>query len=95
MIFETVPSLRGKERWSSRTVDALQRVHALFPGLAQRVEQAAQVRRFAARDGPRTLQNHRLGRDGDAVKRRQLLLECFPGSPAAQGVVASATRMAN
>ena len=31
----------------------------------------------------------------DAVKRRQLLLECFPGSPAAQGVVAAATRLAS
>jgi flagellar biosynthesis protein FlhG len=30
----------------------------------------------------------------DAIKRRQLLLECFPGSPAAQGVVAAATRLA-
>jgi flagellar biosynthesis protein FlhG len=29
----------------------------------------------------------------DAVKRRQLLLECYPGSPAAQGVVAAATRL--
>lgn len=30
----------------------------------------------------------------DAVKRRQLLLECFPGSAAAQAVVAAATRLA-
>ncbi|MBN8487150.1 MAG: MinD/ParA family protein [Burkholderiales bacterium] len=30
----------------------------------------------------------------EAVKRRQLLLECFPGSPAAQAVVAVATRLA-
>jgi flagellar biosynthesis protein FlhG len=29
----------------------------------------------------------------DAVKRRQLLLDCFPGSIAAQGVVAVATRL--
>ena len=29
-----------------------------------------------------------------AVKRRQLLLECFPGCPAAQAVVAVATRLA-
>jgi len=29
----------------------------------------------------------------DAVKRRQLLLECYPGSLAAQGVVAAATRL--
>jgi flagellar biosynthesis protein FlhG len=31
----------------------------------------------------------------DAVRRRQLLLECFPGSPAAQAVVAAATRLAD
>jgi flagellar biosynthesis protein FlhG len=29
----------------------------------------------------------------DAVKRRQLLIECFPGSIAAQGVVAAANRL--
>ena len=29
----------------------------------------------------------------DAVKRRQLLLECLPGSAAAQAVVAAATRL--
>ncbi|MFZ2990769.1 MinD/ParA family protein [Ideonella sp.] len=29
----------------------------------------------------------------DAVKRRQLLLECYPGSPAAQAVSAAATRL--
>lgn len=31
----------------------------------------------------------------EAVQRRQLVLECFPGSAAAQAVVAAATRMAN
>jgi len=30
----------------------------------------------------------------DAVKRRQLVVECMPGSPAAQAVVAAATRLA-
>ncbi|MBQ0937173.1 MinD/ParA family protein [Ideonella paludis] len=30
-----------------------------------------------------------------AVQRRQLLLDCFPGSPAAQGIVAAATRLAD
>lgn len=29
----------------------------------------------------------------EAVTRRQLLLECFPGSPAAQAIVAAATRL--
>ena len=29
----------------------------------------------------------------EAVARRQLLLECFPGSPAAQAMVAAATRL--
>jgi len=29
----------------------------------------------------------------DAVKRRQLLLDCFPGSAAAQAVIAAATRV--
>ena len=31
----------------------------------------------------------------DAVRKRQLLLEAFPGSTAAQGVVAAATRLAD
>ena len=31
----------------------------------------------------------------EAVRRRQLLLDCFPGSPAAQAVVAVATRLAS
>ncbi|HSI57595.1 MAG TPA: MinD/ParA family protein [Ideonella sp.] len=31
----------------------------------------------------------------EAVQRRQLLLECFPGSAAAQAVVSAATRLAN
>jgi flagellar biosynthesis protein FlhG len=31
----------------------------------------------------------------EAVKRRQLLVECLPGTPAAQAVVAAATRLAN
>lgn len=31
----------------------------------------------------------------EAVRRRQLLVEVFPGSPAAQGVVAAATRLAD
>ena len=30
----------------------------------------------------------------DAVRRRQLLLECYPGSPAAQAVTAVAARLA-
>jgi flagellar biosynthesis protein FlhG len=29
----------------------------------------------------------------EAVQKRQLLLECFPGSPAAQAVAAAATRL--